>query len=238
MTSAAGSASHQASHKAHEATDNRWVRTGVRVGLASYGVTHLLIAWIALQVAFGGGGQQANQKGAFQELADNTFGQVLLWVIVLGFVAIALWRLGQAIWGYRYVSDDKKRLRKRAASAFKVVVFATLAVWAATTAAGSGSGGGGGQKATAGVLGQPGGPFLVGLAGVLVVVVGLVVAWYGLTKQFERNLRVGQMRARTRQVAVGTGRIGYAAKGAAYAIVGVLLVVAATTYSSHKSTGL
>ena len=36
----------------------------------------------------------------------------------------------------------------------------------------------------------------------------------------------------------GTGQIGYAVKGAAYAIVGVLLVVAAATYSSHKSTGL
>jgi hypothetical protein len=48
------------------------------VGLAAYGVTHLLIAWLALQVAFGSGGEQANQKGAFQELADNTFGLILL----------------------------------------------------------------------------------------------------------------------------------------------------------------
>ena len=56
------------------------------------------------------------------------------------------------------------------------------------------------QKATAGMLGQPGGPFLVGLAGVVVVAVGLVVAWYGLTKQFERHLRTAQMRRRTRRL--------------------------------------
>ena len=93
-------------------------------------------------------------------------------MIVLGFVAIALWRLGQAIWGYQYVSDHKKQLRKRATSAFKVVVFATLAVWAATTAAGSGSGGSGGQKATAGVLGLPGGQWIVGLVGLGIVVSG------------------------------------------------------------------
>jgi hypothetical protein len=49
-------------------------------------------------------------------------------IIVLGFVAVALWRLEQAIWGYRYVSDTKKQLRKRGTAAFKAAVFATLAV--------------------------------------------------------------------------------------------------------------
>ena len=66
-----------AAHSAHEVTDNRWVQMGARIGLVCYGITHLLIAWLALQVAFGGGGgQQANQKGAFQELTGNTFGVI------------------------------------------------------------------------------------------------------------------------------------------------------------------
>jgi uncharacterized membrane protein YidH (DUF202 family) len=236
-SSAAGSASHQASHKAHEATDNRWVRTGVRVGLASYGVTHLLIAWIALQVAFGAGGQQANQKGAFQELADNTFGQVLLWVIVLGFVAIALWRLGQAIWGYRYVSDHKKQLRKRVTSAFKAVVFATLAVWAATTAAGSGSGGSGGQKATAGVLGLPGGQWIVGLVGLGIVVAGGNKIYAGWKKKFEDDMDMPSDQ-KTRQAVERTGQVGYIAKGVSIGVIGVLVVIAAIQFDPAKAAGL
>ena len=106
MTSAASSA--------HEIANSRAVEIGARVGIGAYGVTHLLIAWLALPVAFWGSGQQAIQKGAFQELSDNAFGKVLLWVIVLGFVMVALWRLSLAIWGYRYVSDHKKQLRRRA----------------------------------------------------------------------------------------------------------------------------
>src|SRR5690242_17550594 len=109
MTSASGhpgaaakSAAGNAGSAAKNVADSRWVQLGARVGLASYGVTHLLIAWLALQIAFGSGGEQANQKGAFQQLAGTTFGVIMLWIIVLGFVAVALWRLSQAIWGYRY----------------------------------------------------------------------------------------------------------------------------------------
>ena len=98
MSSSAGSAGSSAKNAARSAdstakgvADSRAVEIGARVGLACYGITHLLIAWLALQIAFGGGGgQQANQKGAFQQLTDNTFGKILLWIIVVGFVAVGL----------------------------------------------------------------------------------------------------------------------------------------------------
>src|SRR4051794_24468543 len=78
--SAAKNAAHSADTTAKGVADSRAVEIGARVGLACYGVTHLLIAWLALQIAFGGGGGQANQKGAFEQLTDNTFGKILLWV--------------------------------------------------------------------------------------------------------------------------------------------------------------
>jgi uncharacterized membrane protein YidH (DUF202 family) len=236
--SAAKNAAGNAGSAAKDVTDNRWVQLGARVGLACYGVTHLLIAWLALQVAFGGGGEQANQKGAFQELADNTFGVILLWIIVLGFVAVALWRLGQAIWGYRYVSDKKKQLRKRGTSAFKAAVFATLAVWAATTAAGSGGGGGGGgQKATAGVLGLPGGQWIVGLVGLGIIIAGGNKIYSGWKKKFEDDMDMPSDQ-KTRQAAERTGQIGYIAKGVSIAVIGVLVVIAAIQFDPSKASGL
>jgi hypothetical protein len=165
MTGAAESAN----QSARQVATSEPVKVGARIGLIAYGVTHLLIAWLALQVALGNSGPQANQSGAFQELAQQSFGRVLLWVLVLGFVAVALWRLTQVIWRYRYVSDRAKKLRKRASSAIKVAVFVVLAVLAGQTAAGGGNGGatggGGQQRATAGVLGLPGGQLIVGAAG-------------------------------------------------------------------------
>ena len=46
------------------------------------------------------------------------------------------------------------------------------------------------------------------------------------------------MRRRTQTAAVATGQVGYVVKGLAYAIVGVLLVVAAATFDPGRSTGL
>ena len=244
MSSSAGSAGSSAKNAASSAgstakdiANSRAVEIGARVGLAAYGVTHLLIAWIALQVAFGGGGEQANQKGAFQEIASHSFGVFLLWVIVLGFVAVALWRLEQAIWGYRYVSDHKKQLRKRAASAFKAVVFATLAVWAATTAAGSGGGGSGGQKATAGVLGLPGGQWIVGLAGLGILIAGGNKIYAGWKKKFEDDMNMPSDQ-KTRQAVERTGQVGFIAKGVSIGVIGILVVIAAVQFDPAKAAGL
>lgn len=52
-----------------------------RVGLIAYGVVHLLIAWLALQLAWGGGGESADQSGALSTLAEQPFGRPLLWVL-------------------------------------------------------------------------------------------------------------------------------------------------------------
>ena len=245
MTSSAGSAGSSAKNAARSAdstakgvADSRAVEIGARVGLACYGVTHLLIAWLALQIAFGGGGgQQANQKGAFQQLTDNTFGKILLWVIVVGFVAVGLWRLGQAIWGYRYVSDKKKQLRKRGTSAFKAVVFFTLTVLAVRTAIGSGGGGNGQQQATAGVLGLPGGQWIVGLVGLGIIVAGGSKIYAGWKKKFEDDMNMPSDQ-KTRQAVERTGQIGYIAKGVSIAVIGVLVVIAAIQFDPAKAAGL
>jgi uncharacterized membrane protein YidH (DUF202 family) len=242
---AAGSAGTSAKNAAHSAdttakgvADSRAVEIGARVGLACYGVTHLLIAWLALQIAFGGGGgQQANQKGAFQQLTDNTFGKILLWVIVVGFVAVGLWRLGQAIWGYRYISDKKKQLRKRGTSAFKVVVFFTLAVLAVRTAIGSGGGGNGQEKATAGVLGLPGGQWIVGLVGLGIIIAGGSKIYAGWKKKFEDDMDMPSDQ-KTRQAVERSGQVGFIAKGVSIGVIGVLVVIAAIQFDPAKAGGL
>ena len=234
--SAAKNAAGHAGSAAKDIANSRAVEVGARVGLAAYGVTHLLIAWIALQVAFGGGGEQANQKGAFQEIGDNTFGKIMLWIIVLGFVAVALWRLEQAIWGYRYVSDTKKQLRKRATSAFKVVVFATLAVLAARTAIGSG-GGNGQQQATAGVMGLPGGQWIVGLVGLGIIIAGGSKIYSGWKKKFEEDMDMPSDQ-KARMAVERSGQVGFIAKGISIGTIGILVVIAAIQFDPAKAAGL
>jgi Domain of Unknown Function (DUF1206) len=233
MTSAAESAN----RSAKQAARSQPFTIGVRVGIGAYGVTHLLIALLALQVAFGHGGERADQTGAFQDLAQQPFGQVLLWVLVLGFVAVALWRLSQALWGFAYESDSKKKLRKRVTSAGNAVVFVVLAVLAGRTAAGGGGGGGGKQGATAGVLGLPGGQFIVGAVGIGILVAGIVKIVQGAQKKFLEDMSTPTDR-HARETLERTGQVGSVAKGVTIGLIGMLVVIAAVRFRPDEAAGL
>ncbi|HET9778653.1 MAG TPA: DUF1206 domain-containing protein, partial [Propionibacteriaceae bacterium] len=63
-----------------------------RGGLIAYGVVHLLIGWLALQIAWGAAGNSADTSGALTTLADQPFGKILLWLVAGGMVALALWQ--------------------------------------------------------------------------------------------------------------------------------------------------
>ena len=56
----------------------------MRVGLVAYGIIHLLIGWLALQLAFGDRSGSPDQQGALQQIAQESYGDALLWIIGIG----------------------------------------------------------------------------------------------------------------------------------------------------------
>jgi hypothetical protein len=213
------------------------VKKGARFGIAANGVLHLLVAWLALQVAFGGGGQ-TDQSGAVSTIAQQPFGRVFLWVMFVGFVAVVLWRVTDAVSGFGYISDTKDRMKKRLVSAGQAVVFASLAVLTVTAAVQGRAQGGGGGQATAGALGLPGGQFIVGLVGVGVVIGAGVMAWNGWKKKFTEDQDLAGASTHARTVNERTGQIGYIAKGVAIGVLGVLVVSAAIRFDPNQANGL
>jgi hypothetical protein len=224
---------HAAERSARQAARSTPVKVGARIGIAAYGLTHLLVAWLALQVAFTGSGQRADQTGAFQAIVQQPFGLVLLWALVVAFAAVALWRLQEAIWGFAYEQERTVKLRLRATSAGKAVIFAVLAVLAARTAAGGG-GGRGQQQAAAGVLGLPGGQFVVGAVGIGIAVTGVVTVVSGVRTSFRRAMTLPVDRG-ARQLALRSGQVGFVGKGVAIGIVGVLVVIAAISVQPEEA---
>jgi hypothetical protein len=213
------------------------VKKAARFGIAANGVLHLLVAWLALQVAFGGGGQ-TDQSGAVSTIAQQPFGRVFLWIMFVGFAAVVIWRVTDAVSGFSYVSEGKDRLKKRLVSAGQAVVFAGLAVLTATAAAQGRAEGGGGGKATAGALGLPGGQIIVAIAGVGVVIGAGVMAWNGWKKKFTSDQDLAGASQHARTVNERTGQIGYIAKGVAIGVLGVLIVSAAIRFDPNQSNGL
>lgn len=226
--------------QAEAAANSSGMTTLAAVGLVALGLVHLLIGWLALQVAWGGGGEeQADAGGAFGTLAEQPLGTALLWVLAVGLVALALWQVSEAVWGHREITDDHKRLGKRVASGAKAVAYLVLAFSAGRTAAGGGSGSGSAEEGlTSRLLGAPAGQFLVGLLGVGIVVVGVYLVHKGATKRFLRDLEGHGTGGRTGGTVEWLGMVGHVAKGVAYAIVGVLFVTAAATRDAEESGGL
>src|SRR5215471_5067566 len=68
-------------------------------GLLARGLMYIVVGWIALQVAFGKSGQQADRSGALHALRGTPVGAVALWVLVIGFFGMALWQLSEALFG-------------------------------------------------------------------------------------------------------------------------------------------
>lgn len=213
-----------------------------RVGLIAYGIVHLLIAWLALQLAWGGGGQSADQSGALATLAQQPLGKPLLWVLAIGLLALAAWQLGEVLrhrGGLQSTGDARKKAVVKVVKAVaKTILFLALAFLAFRYASGGGQSGSGQQQTVSGVFAWPGGRFLVGLAGLVVVGVGAYLVHKGLTKRFLKEIDTAKATAAQQRTIERLGQVGYPAKGVAVALVGVLITWAAITFDPAKATGL
>ncbi|MGR7023216.1 DUF1206 domain-containing protein [Geodermatophilus sp. URMC 62] len=228
---------------AGRAGDSEALEHLARIGLIAYGMVHVLVAWLALQLAWGGGGQSADQSGALATLAATPVGKPLLWVLAVGLVALALWQAAEVLrWrsGWSASGDQRSRALKKSGKALvKAVVYLALAWTAFRFATGGGqSSSGQQQQTTAGVLGWPGGRWLVAAAGLVLVGVGVHHVVKGLKKSFLKEIDLASAPPAAERTVTRLGQAGYPAKGVALALVGALLVYAALTFDPAKASGL
>ncbi|MGI8701125.1 MAG: DUF1206 domain-containing protein [Nocardioidaceae bacterium] len=221
--------------QARQLSSSVWLERTVRLGLVSYGVVHLLIAWLALQLAFGHQ-SNASQQGALHALARQPFGTLLLWLVAVGLLALAVWQVTEALLGHTR-EDEPKRALKRVGSAGKAVVYAAIGISAAKIAVGSGSSSKS-QALTARLMDLPFGRLLVAGVGVVILVVAVVHAKRSLTTSFKKDLEARATSGSSGTAIVRLGQVGYLAKAVAFAVLGGLFVWAAWTYDAKKAGGL
>jgi len=203
----------------------------VAVGLVSYGLVHLVLAWLALQIAFGRR-EDASAGGALQQLSRQPSGSGLLWVMAIGLFTLVIWQVLEATIG-RAASRRDGRLRKRLSSAGRAVVYLALGLLAVGVAMGNGGSGNGEQTLSTRLMALPFGRILVGAVGVAVIAVGVSQIVKGVKQKFREDLASG-----VGPVVRRLGTAGYGAKGVALAIIGGLFGYAALTYDPRKAGGL
>jgi hypothetical protein len=215
-----------------------------RVGLIAYGLVHVVVAWLAVQLAwFGGGGESADQSGAMATLAQSPVGTPLLWVVAVGLIALAVWQAAEVLrWRSGWSASGKARtkaLRKSGKALVKAAIYVALAVLAIRFATGSGqSSSQQQQETTAGVFGWPGGQWLVGAAGLVLIGSGAYHVYKGLSKRFLKEIDTSDASPAALRLVTRLGQIGFPGKGVALAGVGGLLIYAAITFDPSKAQGL
>ncbi|GAA1468535.1 DUF1206 domain-containing protein [Microbacterium thalassium] len=219
-------------HVARKAESTPAFRALARVGFAANGVVHILIGAIAFAVAFGGGGE-SDQSGAMKAIADAPLGFVLLWVLVIGLLALTLWYVVEGILAR---GDGASKWGERLASWGRAVAYLFLGYVALNAALGGNPDSEEStEETTSGILQLPGGPILVGIGGVAVLVIAGYFVFKGATRKFEEQI---SMPGGTISTGVRTlGIVGYISKGIALGIIGVLLIVAAVQLDPEKAAG-
>ncbi len=213
----------------------------VRIGLIAYGLVHLLVGWLALQLALGDHNEDPSTQGALAQLARQPFGDALVWAVAGGLFLLVVWRVLEALLGHRD-QEGAARVRKRVASGLKAGIYGAVGLTAARVAVGGGGSGGGSASSsrtmTARLMDLPGGQWLVVAAGLGVVGYAVSVVWRGWTEKFAERL---ESEGRTGYTGAGyllLGKVGHIAKGIALALVGGLFCYAGATHEAGKSGGL
>jgi len=209
----------------------------VRIGLVAYGVVHLMVGWLALQVAFGEKSEQASSSGAMHALADQPFGAVLIWGVAIGMFLLVVWRALEA-WQAFHTEDGSDRAKRMVSQLGKGVLYAVLAFSATKTALGDSSGGSGTDSLTSQVMQMTAGPFLVGAVGLAVLGYGGWYVYQGWTEKYLEKLDGQGTSGDTGKAFKALGKAGYIAKGGAIGLIGGLFVYAAATHDAQKSGGL
>lgn len=224
---------------ARRAANSSAVDAAARAGFTARGVIYALIGVLALRIAFGGGGKQADRSGALEEIAEKPFGVVLLWVLGIAVAGMALWRLSEAAFGLSGPDGDK--VHKRLLSGGRAVFYGFVAYSVLSFAAGGKNSGSSDKKSkdiSARAMEWPGGRWLVAAAGVGVAVAGVWILVRAALRKFDKHLKTQEMSKRTRQFVDVMGVFGGCARGVLFATAGVFAVVAAIRYKPGKAKGM
>jgi hypothetical protein len=222
------------------ASGSKTLRFAARGGLVARGVVYVLVGSLAMRIAFGQGGKEADRTGALQTVAKSPGGGVLLWLIAAGFAGLALWRYAEAAYGQPVADGTKpsKRLFSLARGVFYTVVCGSTIAFALGSG-GSQSSNEKSKDATGQAMHDvPAGRWLVLVVGLAFVAAGIGIAIRAIQRKFRKRLDLTGASPRTRKVVETLGMVGRTSRGVLFAAAGVFFAYAAITFDPGKAQGV
>jgi hypothetical protein len=237
----AGSTIKQADEALEDVATHPWMERIARFGYATKGAVYIVVGGLATMAAFGMGGAATDTRGALQAIEDKPFGKVALATVAFGLIGYVAWRLLQAIADPDGKGTGPKGIAVRLGYCGSGLVYAGLALTAAKVLIDVGEPDSSTevqQDRVAQIMMMPYGRWLVGLAGACVLGFGLYQMYKGASAKFRKRLKLGEMSESGEFWATQSGRVGYAARGVVFCIVGIFLIQAARHFNPSEAKGL
>jgi Domain of Unknown Function (DUF1206) len=208
-----------------------------RAGFVARGLVYGIIGVLALDLALGYGGKITNQQGALHSIEQHSFGHVLLAAVAIGLGGYSLWRLFRAALGHGPEGSDRGLERLGAlGSGIAYGLICAVAVQILTSSSGGGSGNA--KKTANDVFNWPGGRWLVGIAGLVMLGVALYQFIRGARQKFLDDSNTQKMSPAVKKAFTVIGTVGHLARAVVFGLVGIFLIKASIDYRANEVVGL
>jgi len=236
----------EAEQAARSAATSRVVTILARLGYVVKGIVYVVIGFLAILLATGHGGGATDQNGALRAIYDSPlgegFGRVLMVVITVGLFGFALWSLVQAVFDTEHKGKTAKGIIARVGYTGVAISYSLIGIVAyqiaSTGSVPSRNSTSTAQNWTGLLLKQPIGVLLVILVGCVVLGIAAYLFHRAYRATFRRYLNLSSLGTPARKVVIVSGRLGNAALGIVFLIVGFFLVIAAIQHNPGDAKGL
>jgi hypothetical protein len=217
---------------------SRGMKAAIRLGYIARGVVYALIGTFALLWALRqSGGRVTDGHGAVEHLGEQAWGVPLLWAIAIGLACYGTWNFLRSLFDFEHEGHDAHGLSKRIGHAVSAVSQGFLAAYTFQLAY-DGSADAGGDHSIGELLSMPGGRIAVGLAGLAVIGFGLFEVYRAVRNRVEEEYGGGsRLPAEHRTLVLRVARVGIAARGIVFPLIGASLVAAALGADAAEAHG-
>ncbi len=219
-----------------------------RAGWFAKGVIYAIAGFLALSVAAKASGwsdststtgdQEASPTGAIKTVAGSGGGTLLLYLLAIGMLLYAAWRVVSALLPG---GTDAKAWVHRIGYVVSAVTYITFAISAVALARNSSENEDGNKKVTdisKSIMENTGGRLLIGVIGVIVIAVGLYRISKGVKLDVADELDLSGMPPARATWTRRLGAVGEVGRGLGIGLVGFFMLRSAVTYDAKDATGL
>lgn len=219
----------------HDHPIEKWIAGYARFGYGAKGVIYGGTGLLALLEAFNlTNGEVASSTGVLKTIAVQPSGRALVSIVAISLMGYVVWRFIQAFWDPEHSGNNFSDIVRRIGYGFSGLVYASIAYSVIEILTGRPSGEEKGAEDWAyEIMVRPMGRVFVGGVGLLFFCIGCYYFYRAIKAEFRKRFKRHQMSDTAKIWASIFGRLGIAARGVVYVLIGAYGMMAAWQFDSE-----